>query len=85
MNTKSGVARFLRWLSNGSGGIAGGGLFEFDYSTAKQVLPLAVVFVVRVLLSNFSFAYVPFILSTIPKLTPSATHPSPSTNSPASA
>ena len=85
VNTKSGVARVLRWLSNGSGGIAGGGLFEFDYSTAKQVLPLAVVFVVRVLLSNFSFAYVPFILSTVPRLTPSATHPSPSTNSPASA
>ncbi|KAF2626171.1 hypothetical protein BU25DRAFT_102613 [Macroventuria anomochaeta] len=59
VNTKAGVARFLRWLSNGSGGIAGGGLFEFDYSTAKQVLPLAVVFVVKVLLSNFSFAYAP--------------------------
>lgn len=55
-NAKSGVARFLRWLSNGSGGIAGGGLFEFDYKIAKQVLPLAVVFVVKVLLSNFSFA-----------------------------
>jgi hypothetical protein len=55
-STKSGAARFLRWLSNGSGGIAGGGLFEFDYSIAKQVLPLAVVFVVKVLLSNFSFA-----------------------------
>lgn len=55
-NTRSGVVRFLRWLSNGSGGIAGGGLFEFNYSVAKQVLPLAVVFVVKVLLSNFSFA-----------------------------
>jgi hypothetical protein len=48
--------RFLRWLSNGSGGIAGGGLFEFDYAIAKQVLPLAGVFVAKVLLSNFSFA-----------------------------
>jgi len=47
---------FARWLSNGSGGIAGGGLFEFDFQIAKQVLPLAVVFVVKVLLSNFSFA-----------------------------
>ncbi|KAF1931465.1 uncharacterized protein M421DRAFT_56998 [Didymella exigua CBS 183.55] len=59
VGTKSGAARLLRWLSNGSGGIAGGGLFEFDYSIAKQVLPLAVVFVVKVLLSNFSFAYAP--------------------------
>ncbi|KAF3050366.1 hypothetical protein E8E11_009212 [Didymella keratinophila] len=58
-STKSGAARFLRWLSNGSGGIAGGGLFEFDYSIAKQVLPLAIVFVAKVLLSNFSFAYAP--------------------------
>ena len=56
VNARSGVARFLRWLSNGSGGIAGAGLFEFDYNIAKQVLPLAVVFVVKVLLSNFSFA-----------------------------
>lgn len=53
---KTGSARFLTWLSNGSGGIAGGGLFEFDYNTAKQVLPLAIIFVVKVLLSNFSFA-----------------------------
>ncbi|KAL1653820.1 hypothetical protein SLS61_003605 [Didymella pomorum] len=56
---KTGSARFLTWLSNGSGGIAGGGLFEFDYNTAKQVLPLAIIFVVKVLLSNFSFAYAP--------------------------
>lgn len=47
-----------RWLSPGSGGIAGGGLFEFDVQIAKQVLPLSIVFVVKVLLSNFSFAYV---------------------------
>ncbi len=58
VNKKSAVVQFLRWLANGSGGIAGGGLFEFDYNVAKQVLPLAVVFVVKVLLSNFSFAYV---------------------------
>ncbi len=56
VTVKSGITRFLRWLSNGSGGIAGGGLFEFDYYTAKQAFPLAVVFVVKVLLSNFSFA-----------------------------
>ncbi|OAL06351.1 hypothetical protein IQ06DRAFT_211365 [Phaeosphaeriaceae sp. SRC1lsM3a] len=48
-----------RWLSHGSGGIAGGGLFEFDTQIAKQVLPLAIVYVLRVLLSNFSFAYAP--------------------------
>lgn len=61
-SASSRAARFLRWLSNGSGGIAGGGLFEFDYAIAKQVLPLAIVFVVKVLLSNFSFAYVPCLL-----------------------
>lgn len=59
VGAKSGAARFLRWLSNGAGGVAGGGLFEFDYSVGKQVLPLAVVFAVKVLLSNFSFAYAP--------------------------
>ncbi|KAI4709181.1 hypothetical protein J4E89_005929 [Alternaria sp. Ai002NY15] len=58
-NKKPGIYAFARWLSNGSGGIAGGGLFEFDFQIAKQVLPLAVVFVVKVLLSNFSFAYAP--------------------------
>ncbi|CAN9083401.1 unnamed protein product [Alternaria alternata] len=58
-NKKPGIYAFARWLSNGSGGIAGGGLFEFDWQIAKQVLPLAVVFVVKVLLSNFSFAYAP--------------------------
>ncbi|CAO2655572.1 Nn.00g043750.m01.CDS01 [Neocucurbitaria sp. VM-36] len=56
---KPGISAFARWLSNGSGGIAGGGLFEFDWQIAKQVLPLAVVFVVKVLLSNYSFAYAP--------------------------
>ena len=55
-NKKPGIHAFARWLSNGSGGIAGGGLFEFDFQIAKQVLPLAVVFIVKVLLSNFSFA-----------------------------
>ncbi|EOA91686.1 hypothetical protein ACJQWK_03139 [Exserohilum turcicum] len=56
---KPGISAFARWLSNGAGGIAGGGLFEFDLQTAKQVFPLAVVFVARVLLSNYSFAYAP--------------------------
>ena len=43
-------------MTNGSGGVAGGGFFEFDYQVAKQVLPLAVVFCFKVLLSNVSFA-----------------------------
>jgi hypothetical protein len=43
-------------LRNGSGGIAGGGLFEFDRKTARQVLPLALVYVGKVVLSNLSFA-----------------------------
>ncbi|GAM89864.1 hypothetical protein ANO11243_079040 [Dothideomycetidae sp. 11243] len=45
------------WLTHGSGGISGGGLFEFDMMTAKHVLPVAVVFVVKVVLSNLSYAY----------------------------
>lgn len=56
MSRKPGFAAFVRWLSNGSGGIAGGGLFEFDWAIAKQVQPLAVVYMVKVLLSNYSFA-----------------------------
>ncbi|KAH8700066.1 hypothetical protein GQ44DRAFT_778927 [Phaeosphaeriaceae sp. PMI808] len=57
---KKHILRSIRqWLSHGSGGIAGGGLFEFDWRVAKPVLPLAVVFVAKVLLSNFSFAYAP--------------------------
>jgi len=52
------VLRLARWFTSGSGGIAGGGLFEFDWQVAKQVLPLAVVFCFKVLLSNISFAYV---------------------------
>lgn len=53
---QSTIARFAQWLTNGSGGIAGGGLFEFDLQIAKQVLPLAIVFCSKVVLSNFSFA-----------------------------
>ncbi|KAF2149406.1 hypothetical protein K461DRAFT_281780 [Myriangium duriaei CBS 260.36] len=45
------------WLTHGSGGIAGGGLFEFDLQTAKRVLPVAIVFVAKVILSNLSYAY----------------------------
>ncbi|KAH9861199.1 hypothetical protein IAQ61_010936 [Plenodomus lingam] len=56
---KPGIAAFAAWLSNGSGGIAGGGLFEFDWQIAKQVLPLAALYAAKVLLSNYSFAYAP--------------------------
>jgi hypothetical protein len=38
------------------GGIAGGGLFEFNRKTVMTVLPLAITFVGKVLLSNISFA-----------------------------
>jgi hypothetical protein len=46
-----------RWTSSFSGGIAGGGLFEFDFQVVKQVLPVAIVFVVKLSLSNLSFVY----------------------------
>lgn len=55
-NKQPSILQFGRWLANGTGGIAGGGLFEFEAKVAKQVVPLAVVFIVKVLLSNFSFA-----------------------------
>ncbi|KAF2874578.1 hypothetical protein BDV95DRAFT_604743 [Massariosphaeria phaeospora] len=58
-NKQPSILNIGRWLAHGSGGIAGGGLFEFDKQVAKQVFPLAVVFVVKVWLSNFSFAYAP--------------------------
>ncbi|OJD30303.1 myo-inositol 2-dehydrogenase protein [Diplodia corticola] len=41
----------------GSGGIAGGGILEFEWPVAKHVLPLAVVYMAKVVLSNISFAY----------------------------
>ncbi|KAF2734276.1 hypothetical protein EJ04DRAFT_512638 [Polyplosphaeria fusca] len=56
-NKQPSILNILRWLTNGSGGIAGGGLFEFDKQVAKQVLPLAIIFVAKVVLSNFSFSY----------------------------
>lgn len=55
-NKKPSVLQCGRWLANGSGGIAGGGMFEFERHVAKQTLPLAIVFVLKVLLSNISFA-----------------------------
>jgi hypothetical protein len=49
---------FLTGLYDGLAGIAGGGIIEFEYRIVKQVLPFAAVFVAKVLLSNYSFAYV---------------------------
>jgi hypothetical protein len=41
-----------------SGGIAGGGILEFDWEVAKKVLPLSLIYIGKVVLSNLSFAYV---------------------------
>jgi hypothetical protein len=46
-----------RWCTSFSGGIAGGGFFEFDLAVVKQVLPVAIIFVAKLTLSNLSFAY----------------------------
>lgn len=35
-----------------------GGIFEFKFAEAKVILPLAVVYSVKLILSNLSFAYV---------------------------
>ena len=53
------IPRLITWTRQslfGASGIAGGGLLEFDWRTAKQVLPLAIIFVAKVVLSNLSFA-----------------------------
>ncbi|KAF2760205.1 hypothetical protein EJ05DRAFT_483973 [Pseudovirgaria hyperparasitica] len=53
---RSGKSSFAyRWLIGGSGGIAGGGLFEFERAAAMHVLPLAAIYVGKVMLSNISF------------------------------
>ena len=45
-----------RWTASQTGGIAGGGLFEFDLQIAKTVLPCAIIFAAKIVLSNISFA-----------------------------
>lgn len=45
-----------QWIRAGTGGIAGGGVFEYDRKVARQVLPLAIIYVGKVVLSNISFA-----------------------------
>ncbi|KAG9238925.1 hypothetical protein BJ875DRAFT_449875 [Amylocarpus encephaloides] len=57
-----------RWASGFQGGIAGGGLFEFDWPVAKQVLLLAVIFVAKVSLSNLSFAYAELQIYTLARI-----------------
>jgi hypothetical protein len=46
-----------KWTANSWSGIAGGGFFEFEWPVARQVLPVAIVFVAKVALSNLSLAY----------------------------
>jgi hypothetical protein len=57
LKTKSVFTNISHWFLHGSGGIAGGGLFEYQRNTAKHVFPLAVVFLGKTVLSNISFAY----------------------------
>ncbi|CAL3969550.1 unnamed protein product [Diplocarpon coronariae] len=51
------LATVSRWSSYNTGGIAGGGVFEFDAQVVRTVLPCAIIFVAKVSLSNLSFAY----------------------------
>ncbi|CAG8978450.1 hypothetical protein HYALB_00013278 [Hymenoscyphus albidus] len=62
------VASVVRWTSSFSGGISGGGLFEFEWAVAKQVLPLAIIFVIKVALSNLSFAYAQLQIYTLARI-----------------
>ncbi|KAI4718427.1 hypothetical protein E4T48_05302 [Aureobasidium sp. EXF-10727] len=57
LKTKSVFSNISHWFLHGSGGIAGGGLFEYQPNTAKHVFPVAVVFLAKTVLSNISFAY----------------------------
>ncbi len=52
----TGWVQLIKWFAGGEGGIAGGGLLELDLGTAAQVAPLALVFSLKLLLSNLSFA-----------------------------
>lgn len=53
---KSVTANIMRWLTHGSGGISGGGLFEWQWQSAKHVLPVAIILMAKVVLSNLSYA-----------------------------
>ena len=51
-------SKFASYLSSPSVGISGGGFFEFERQAVLTVLPLAVIYVGKVVLSNVSYAYV---------------------------
>ena len=57
LKTKSVFTNISHWFLHSSGGIAGGGLFEYQRNTVKHVFPIAVVFLGKTVLSNISFAY----------------------------
>jgi hypothetical protein len=66
---KRGFSGFVsRLTSQGSGGIAGGGLFEFDPKVARRALSLAIVYAMEVLLSNISFTYTQFPVYVISRI-----------------
>lgn len=44
-------------IFTGTGGIAGGGLLEFDLTVARQLLPVTIVFVLKVLFSTLCLGY----------------------------
>ncbi|KAH8816029.1 hypothetical protein F5884DRAFT_667214 [Xylogone sp. PMI_703] len=60
------MSKLSRWSS--TGGIAGGGLFEFDLAVMRQVLPLCIIFVAKVILSNLSFAYAQLPMYTLARV-----------------
>lgn len=51
------ISAFSSFFLTPSGGIGGGGLSEFNRKTAWAVLPLAVIYAGKVVLSNVSYAY----------------------------
>jgi hypothetical protein len=50
-------SKFVSYLFSPSVGISGGGLFEFERQAVLTVLPLAVIYAGKVVLSNVSYAY----------------------------
>ncbi|KAL1306082.1 hypothetical protein AAFC00_004202 [Neodothiora populina] len=54
---KSAWTNIVRWFTHGSGGISGGGLFEWQTQAVRHVLPVAIIFTFRIILSNISYAY----------------------------
>ncbi|KAI4850211.1 hypothetical protein E4T44_02880 [Aureobasidium sp. EXF-8845] len=69
LKTRSVLTNISHWFLHGSGGIAGGGLFEYQRNTAKHVFPIAVVFLGKTVLSNISFAYAVMPMYMISRIT----------------